>query len=120
MKVTSETVIADLQPLAPPAKSATRAANTEPDSDLHFQIKLVTCNGHVVLTRHGDQLMADHMVYNPLTHIVTARGEGRRPAVLTRSTPDGSPGQPSTADELQYNTVDGMLHVVKAAGSFRH
>lgn len=121
MRLSGDTVIADLEPLAPTTKPTTALAASQPASnEPHFQVKLMAAHGHVTLTSKGNQLTADTMVYDPVTHWVRAMGNDRTKAVLTRTVVDFRGTQPISGDEMEYNTVTDESKLTGGSARIHH
>jgi lipopolysaccharide export system protein LptA len=120
MRLTGDRVTAILEPLgAPPATQP--AATTKPNEP-RYQVRQVIANGNLLVTMRGGELTADTIVYDPLTHILTARGNDRSDVVFTRaqSGRGGAGGaQPIRAQEMQWDAQSDLPKITKVAARLR-
>jgi lipopolysaccharide export system protein LptA len=115
MRLTGDTVTAELEPAAT-TKPATRAA-TGP-SEEKFQVRRITAKGNLIVTMKGGELRCDTIVYDPITHLLTARGTEDVDAVFTRNGPAGT--QPIRAEEMQWDSKAELPRITKMRAQFRH
>jgi hypothetical protein len=119
MRLTGDTATAELEPVAaPPAAPTTRAATTKP-SEPRYQVRKVTASGHLLVTMKGGELIADSLVYDPVTRILIARGSDRSDAVFTRAQVGPGGTQPIRAQEMQWDAKSDLPKITRATAQLR-
>jgi hypothetical protein len=127
MRLTGDRVTAILEPLAPPPATQPTSipAPTTKPNEPRYQVRQVIANGTVLVTMRGGELTADTIVYDPLTHIMTARGNDRSDVVFTRAQASGRGGgggggaQPIRAQEMQWDAQSDLPKITKVAARLR-
>ena len=113
LRLTGETVTAELE--AVPATQPI-AATTKP-TETRFQVRRITATGDLIVTLRGGELRCDHIVYNPITHLLTAYGTETADAVFSRTGLGVS--QPIHALEMQWDAKSDLPKITKMNAQFR-
>jgi lipopolysaccharide export system protein LptA len=98
----ADRVTADVQPADASAKKG-----ASPD-DVAANIRRVTADGSVMLKSKGTTVDALHVEYDPIAHVLTARGSDRQPVVVTSA--DGR--SDASAAEIRFNVKENRLERV--------
>lgn len=116
----ADKVVADLISVAPttqPAAPATQGT-TRPSGEIKIQVRKVTASSNVRVISRGIEMTAASMEYDPLTHILTARGTENNPVVWSRIQATARGHEPMKAIELQWNTQTDATKIIKAYTGF--
>jgi hypothetical protein len=115
MRLTGDTATAELEPMATPA---THPATTKP-SEPRYQVRKVTASGHLLVTMKGGELIADSLVYDPVTRILIARGSDQSDALFTRAQVGRGGTQPIRAQEMQWDAKSDLPKITRATAQLR-
>jgi lipopolysaccharide export system protein LptA len=116
MRLTGDTATAELEPLA--AGATTNPATTKP-TEPRYQVRKVTATGHLLVTMKGGELIADSLVYDPVTRILIARGSDRSDAVFTRAQVGPGGTQPIRAQEMQWDAKSDLPKITRVSAQLR-
>ena len=120
LRLTGDVVTAELEPVAamkPATMPATQGAGkpaTQP-TEAKFQVRRIVAQGNLLVTLHGGQLQCDSIVYDPVTRLLTARGNDKIDAIFVRN---GSAAV-MRAEEMQWDANAELPRIIKGRGSFR-
>ena len=84
---------------APQTKPAVAVAPAPAAQPAALQLKKLTAEGHIVVSRAGSQLSANRIDFDPTTHWMAASGTNDRPAVF-----DPGTGKTLSGKQLWWNT----------------
>jgi hypothetical protein len=76
------------------------------------QLRSIRAEGNVKVTREGNELTAPRLTYDPIGHLITARGTDDVPAVFSSK----GPGNESSAGEFRWNTETWKMSAVRVQG----
>ncbi len=98
LRINADQVTATFDPRKPDTRAVatTLPAQQEPA----MQLKRLTADGHIIITRGPSSLSSEKIDYDPLTHWMTAHGTDEHPAFLD----DPDPRRSLVARDLQWNT----------------
>ncbi|HWE02388.1 MAG TPA: hypothetical protein VG326_08240 [Tepidisphaeraceae bacterium] len=74
VRINADQVTAWFDPIKPDGKPATKPARATSDPQTSMQLKNLTADGHVTITRAASTLTADAVEYDPRTHWMVAHG----------------------------------------------
>jgi len=112
VQVNSEQAIARFEP-KPSTRPANQPAKGDRDDAVAMQLRWLTLNGGLVMTRGDSQLTARQMDYNPATGWMVAIGTPQDPATYTEAQ-----GQRTfRADQVHWNTESWLTKFVGLRGS---
>ncbi|MDB5333554.1 MAG: OstA-like protein, partial [Phycisphaerales bacterium] len=97
VRMNADTVTAWFEP-APQTKPAVAVAPAGQPAAL--QLKKLTAEGHIIVSRGGSQLSASRIDFDPVTHWMAASGSKDRPAVFQ----DPGTGKTLSGKQLWWNT----------------
>ena len=101
--------------ITPPTTKPT-VATTQP-TEARFQVRRITASGEIVVTMRGGELRCDHILYDPITHLLTAYGTEKLDAVFSRTT--AGPSQPIRAMEMQWDAKSDLPKITRMNAQFR-
>ncbi|HWE93419.1 MAG TPA: hypothetical protein VG269_05540 [Tepidisphaeraceae bacterium] len=99
VRMNADTVTAWFAP-APQTKPAVAVAPAPAAQPAALQLKKLTAEGHVLVSRGGSQLSASRIDFDPVTHWMAASGSKDRPAVFQ----DPGTGKTLSGKQLWWNT----------------